>query len=354
MVQTVRPRSTMGGTIGGTIGGTLGGAIDGGGTLDHNLELLGQELHTLLERVDPARWRPQTRATAQDAMARLRGRALAVRQQLRQPSTNTDADALIQVLETVELATAQPDLDAVDVVTLRSRLTAAYDALGIALRARTIATPRNRPTNYLRNLYHIGNAIAVLLLIEVLVERQGMIATAAAFAGFAWSAEILRRVSPAVNRLLMRGFGVVAHPDEHWTINSATWMTTALLIVSLSFALPACTVAVMVLGLGDPAAAIIGRRFGRTRLRGRRTLEGALAFVAFAASAAAAALASFHPELSVGAVSAMALGGALPAAIAELFAGDYVLAGRRFHLDDNFAIPLTAALGASAAAALLG
>lgn len=331
-----------------------GGALDGGRPqLERNLELLGQELHALLERVDPARWRPQTRAAAQEAMARLRRRVATVRQQLPAARAPTDADELLRALDTVEQATAQPDLDAVDVVTLRSRLTAAYDALGLALRARTIATPRNRPTNYLRNLYHIGNAIGVLLLIEVLVDRTGMIATAAAFATFAWTAETLRRTSPAVNQLLMRAFGVVAHPDEHWTINSATWMTTALLIVALTFTLPACAVAVMVLGFGDPAAAVIGRRFGRTRLRGRRTLEGALAFVAFAASAAAAALAIFHPDLGGGAIAAMALGGAVPAAIAELFAGDYVVAGRRFHLDDNFAIPLTAAVGASVAAALL-
>lgn len=328
-------------------------ALDSGvEQLERNLELLGQDLHALLERVDPARWRPQTRAAAMEAMANLRRRASAVRQQLRQQRAPTDADDLLRVIETVEEATDQPDLEAVDVLTLRSRLTSAYDALGVALRARTIATTRNRPTNYLRNLYHIGNALGVLILIELLVDRPGMIATSAAFAVSAWSAELLRRSSPRVNGWLMRAFGFVAHPDEHWTINSATWMTTALLMVALSAPLPSCTVSVMVLGFGDPAAAVIGRRFGRTRLRGRRTLEGALAFVAFAAAAAATALAVFHPELGAGAIAALAFGGAIPAAVAELFAGDYVVGGRRLHLDDNFAIPLTAALGASVAAAL--
>ncbi len=318
---------------------------------DEALRQLSLDLHATLERLDPARLRSPSRVAAREAVRSLAVRATALRARLATAATPT-RPALEAACD--DLVAADADADAGhDLRAVRERLTAAYDALGRALAKRTITTPRNRPTNYLRNLYHVGNSVAILLLINVLVDRTGMLTVAIAFAASAWSCELLRRRSPAINRLLMRLFGVVAHPDEHWTVNSATWMATALLIVATLCPLPACAVAVAVLGFGDPAAALVGRRFGTLRLRGSRTLEGTLAFFAVGAAAAAAALALWHPTLGVD-VLWVAAAGALPAALAELFAGDLHVGGTKVHVDDNFVVPVVAAAGATAALALLG
>ena len=318
---------------------------------DEALRQLSLELHATLERLDPARLRSHSRAAAREAVRSLAVRASAVRDRLATATTAT-RPALVAACD--DLVAADADADAgKDLPAVRDRLTAAYDALGRALAKRTIATPRNRPTNYLRNLYHVGNGVAILLLIEVLVDRTGMLAVATGFAASAWSCEFLRRRSPVINRLVMRLLGTVAHPDEHWTINSATWMTTALLIVATLCPLAASAVAVAVLGFADPAAALIGRRFGSLRLRGSRTLEGTLAFFGVGTAAAAAALTLWHPALGVHALW-VAAAGALPAALAELFAGDLRVGSVTLHIDDNFAIPVAAAAGATAALALLG
>jgi dolichol kinase len=152
-----------------------------------------------------------------------------------------------------------------------------------------------------------------------------------------------RRRSPAVNAKLMALFAPVAHPHERHGINSATFYVTALLLLGLFAPQRAAEVGVVVLGLADPAAGLIGRRFGRTRLRANRSLEGTLGFVVVGALAAAGWLALVHaPALPVLAVLAVVAG--VSGALTEL-------ASTR--LDDNFTIPVAVAAAVSAAQVFL-
>jgi dolichol kinase len=204
----------------------------------------------------------------------------------------------------------------------------------------------SRPANHTRSAVHALSGILALLALQHLVTTSRMMVfLALAFAVWAWSMEIGRRQSPAVNRLLMKVFGPIAHPHEHHRVNSATWYCTALLALSLTASPMACSLAVIVLGIGDPAAALIGRRWGRTRLASGRSLEGSLGFVFAAALAACVTLGVYYPALGFGEMAALAFGAAFAGAIAEL-----LTAG----LDDNLVIPLAAAAGATLVAAAFG
>ena len=99
------------------------------------------------------------------------------------------------------------------------------------------------------------------------------------------------------------------------------------------------------LGVGDPVAGLIGRRWGRTKLVGGRSLEGSLAFVAAGGIAAAIALIAYYPTLSLGVIAALAFTAALAGALAELLVRK---------VDDNFSIPVAAGAGCSLVAGLLG
>jgi dolichol kinase len=59
---------------------------------------------------------------------------------------------------------------------------------------------------------------------------------------------------------------LLGHILLHWFEFSAIWMLSGWLSVT----------AVMVASIGDGAAAIIGMRFGKHRIKGNRTLEGAI------------------------------------------------------------------------------
>ena len=203
-----------------------------------------------------------------------------------------------------------------------------------------------RPANYARSLVHALSGLVALLVIQhVLVTPLAMIGTAAVFCAWAWSMEIGRRRSPAVNVFLMKVFGPIAHAHETHRVNSATWYCTALLALALTASPMACSLAVIVLGVGDPAAAFIGRRWGRTRLASGRSLEGSLGFVAVAGLAATATLLAYYPDIGLAEVIVLAFVSALAGAVAELLTAT---------LDDNLVIPLAAAAGASIVAAAWG
>ena len=135
-------------------------------------------------------------------------------------------------------------------------------------------------------------------------------------------------------------FGRVAHPHEHYSVNSATWYVTALVVLAVLASPATAAVAVLVLAIADPAAAVVGRKLGRTRLVGDRSLEGSLAFVVAGFAAAWVTLSVFHAELLPSSAFAVAIAASTTGAIGEQLSGP---------LDDNLVVPLAAAIGAEAA-----
>lgn len=221
----------------------------------------------------------------------------------------------------------------------------AYEALVASLRGMTLTAPAPlRPTNYKRNAFHISCGLSVAVLTEVLPSRLWLILPPLAFALFAWGCEVSRRIWPSVNTRLMRFFGPVAHAHEHHRVNSATWFITATLILGIGFPRFAAAAGVAVLGLADPSAALIGRKYGRIKLHANRSLQGTLAFFAVGLAAAFGVLSLCHTGTGL-AKLATAAAAALAGAIAELYTE---------RLDDNFTIPLAAAAAAAGVGALVG
>ncbi len=220
----------------------------------------------------------------------------------------------------------------------------AYEAFAALVRKSGHAAPSLRPSNPLRAAFHVTGGTSAALMVEYVLPPDWLLPAAALIATLAWSMELTRRRSHRANRLLMWVFGPVAHAHEAWRINSATWFSTALVAVALIGSPLAALVGFLVLGWADPAAGIIGRRFGRTPLIHGRTLEGTLTFALVGTIVSFAALRLWHPELRPMQAVLVASAGALPAAMAELLA-------RR--IDDNLAIPVAAALGVVAATTLI-
>lgn len=191
-----------------------------------------------------------------------------------------------------------------------------------------------RPENLYRSAHHALASVGTLLLIEMVLDHRGAVIAATSFAAFAWALELSRRTFPAWNTVLMRAMGLIAHRHETTGINSATWMGTGLAIIAPFFAQPTLALAVITIGLGDPAAGFVGRRYGRHKLMHDRTLEGSIAYVVVSFLAGWAALSWWHPSLGAQAVAAAAVA-AVAGAVTELFC-------RR--VDDNFAVPIVVSL----------
>lgn len=299
---------------------------------------LAAELHNLLDRIEPAGW-------SEDRAREVRARISSVQGHIAALMSDEAASVCEASLASLDAAITQA-LPGDDVagstasawVRFANQLHPAYEGLLRAVAPDAAGGRTLRPTNYTRNLFHMVGAAAVIVLLNLLPNRTALVAAALAVTIPAWIVEYLRRSHPGFNDWMMWLFGPVAHAHERFRANSASWYATALTILAVTAPLPAAMLGVAVLGFGDPFAAIVGRRFGRTPIRAGRTLEGSLAFVSLGWLAGVAALTVFAPDVPNRVV--VALVAAVVGALAELFS---------FNLDDNLTIPLGAALGATIA-----
>ena len=316
---------------------------------------IAQELYAIIKALESSKWR----AELDSIQDRLRQLGTRLRRAIESVDQDAESDsALTQLVQRLKalytlIEEARPEIDprgrAMQLKSAwrayRKKLVPEYEALAASLKMQDIHLTSLRPTNYSRNVFHVGSAICVMLLIEVFMTSNQLAWLAGSAAAMGWTLEIARRRSRQVNELLMWVLGPVAHPHERHRVNSSTWYTTALLILSLTVGPMLGALAVIVLGAADPAAAIVGRKFGRTKLLADRTLEGTSAFVVAGTLASLVVMAIFHPDLSW--TQMLLIGGA-----ASLVGGIAELVSKR--IDDNFSIPLAAAAGGAIAAIALG
>ncbi len=216
----------------------------------------------------------------------------------------------------------------------RAALVPVYERYAASLRHLDIHLPSLRPTNYARNIYHVANALFALGCLLVLTEMQVMM-FALGMMTLAWTLEVGRRIVPRLNDFLMALMGRIAHPHEAWRVNSATWYATACVILASMWDLKVASIGVAVLGFADPAAAIVGRRYGRLQLVNGRTLEGSLTFLGVGTVVTWLWMMTAW-SVAAGLAFKMAFMGSIFGCIAELFS-------RR--IDDNLSIPVASAVG---------
>ena len=295
------------------------------------------DLYQLLRALDPARWQEDIARRAPSELADIHSRIDAMLADARWDQ-GIPAGLRDTLRALAALLAAAPTSAALKAAwnEFRLALLPIYEELVANLKRLDVHVPSLRPTNYARNLLHLSSGLGVFALIQHALTERTMLVLAILAASAAWGLEISRRLIPRVNDLCMMVLGRFAHPHETWRVNSSTWFATAMLGVALTGEKMLAALAVIILATADPAAAIIGRRFGRIKLINGRSLEGTLAFAVVGTLAGAAALELYYPQ-PIGRALALAGGAAVLAAAAELLS-------RR--VDDNLSIPLSAAAGA--------
>jgi len=192
-----------------------------------------------------------------------------------------------------------------------------------------------KPKNYWRNLFHISCGSLGVFLYQFVFSRDQILWVGGSVLTLFILMEVSRRTSPAINRWYLDGlFGRISRPNEAHRIPAATWFMAALFLGVLILPQHAIELGTLALAFGDPAASIVGKRWGKTKLVGEKTIVGTVAFVV--AAMAAGVLFLFligKPELWT-LVPAVALAGAT----AEVFCD---------RIDDNFTIPLAGGIAAA-------
>ncbi|MDT0633106.1 SEC59/DGK1/VTE5 family protein [Rubrivirga sp. S365] len=191
-------------------------------------------------------------------------------------------------------------------------------------------------TELKRKAIHLG---ALVLPASILVlPRPLVLGALTALAVLAVALDVAQQKVPAVRRVLIdRAFGWMMRPEELGTggrivFNGAVWMFLAAAACAWLFPPGVAAASLAMLMVGDGAAAVVGRRFGRTRWPGSpKSVEGSAAY-ALTAFAVGAAIAAWPPA-ELGLV-ACAVGAVVGAAVEAL----------PIPVNDNVRVPLVVGL----------
>lgn len=171
--------------------------------------------------------------------------------------------------------------------------------------------------------------------------RPAALAAGLPLALLAAGADVLRARSEPFAAFINRWFGWMMRAEERPPVpapvvfNGATWVLVTAVLLALLVPLAVGMPAFIAFMLGDAAAALVGRRFGRHRWPGTsRTVEGSLAFLA------TAALVLLVLPLVAGATVVAPSAGAALGVAAAMAAAE----GAPLPVNDNVAVPLVGAL----------
>ena len=196
-----------------------------------------------------------------------------------------------------------------------------------------------------RKAIHLG---ALVLPAAILVlPRPTALAGLTALAVLAVALDVARQRVPAVRRLLVdRAFGWMMRPEEipaeggRLVLNGAAWMCVSAATCAWLYPPGVAAAALAMLMVGDGAAAVVGRRVGRTKWPGSpKSVEGSVAYAAFAFLIGLAVVAWPGSGLSVGVCALGAVAGAALEAVP-------------IPLNDNIRVPVLSGLAMAAAGAL--
>ena len=189
-----------------------------------------------------------------------------------------------------------------------------------------------KPRNLDRSFVHMCLGLFGVLMYELVLTRGLALLVLLAMTGFFMTLEVTRRIWPGWNTVLVeKVFGRISRPRELNGITSSSWYISALLLMVFLVPQPAVEVGVLVLAFGDPAASLIGKRFGRRKLWGDRTAVGSAAFVVVSFLAAMTFLFLAPYGLSMLSRLSLAATVAVAGALTELVSDT---------IDDNFTIPV--------------
>jgi len=177
-----------------------------------------------------------------------------------------------------------------------------------------------------RRLYHLLGVPIALVYWWGFGEENRITAVLILFVFFLGSLalDIMKWRSASVRQWMTDRLGAIVVPRDMENLNSTSWYLLGCMVTIALFSAPAAVCGILVLAVGDNAASIIGRLWGRHRI-GNKSIEGTAAFL----------LVGFFVGLPFG-LPLAAFAAALAGSLAELFIE---------RIDDNLTVPFFAALG---------
>lgn len=180
-----------------------------------------------------------------------------------------------------------------------------------------------KDSHYPRKVFHAlaGAAIPSAYYFAILpqvVLTWIVLTIAAAWIGL----DVLRLRNASLNEMFTRVLRPLLKRKEAHSLTGSSYLLGGSALALLLYPQVVMMTTLFFIALGDPAAAVVGKRFGRTRFSNGRSLEGSLAMFATCL---------FVAHWLGGFTWSVSAVGALIAAVTELYSGK---------IDDNITVPL--------------
>ena len=157
--------------------------------------------------------------------------------------------------------------------------------------------------------------------IYIVLDKSTMISIAGSLVGIAVIVEFLKWVSESFREMFYRFFeSILRRHERKGAITGATYYLISTFLCIVFFDKDIAIVSIFFIVLGDTAAALVGKAWGRIKLIGNKSLEGSIACFTVCA-----VISLFWIDPVVG------LTGAFVASLAELLP---------LRIDDNLTVPL--------------
>lgn len=185
------------------------------------------------------------------------------------------------------------------------------------------AVEKTRGLQPWRRVFHAANGSLVVLALTVFgLPAPTAILVLGVILALSLTLDVLRLLDPKFNVLFFRAFSFLASPREEKKLASSTWYALSALLVLAVFPKAYALAGILVLAWADPAANVVGRRWGKIPFM-QGTVLGTTAFAA-AALLALLIFVPWKPAIIVAVVAAM-------------------VEASPIDLDDNLIVPLTVA-----------
>lgn len=200
------------------------------------------------------------------------------------------------------------------------------------MRLTVLGRERSLP-HFERKFYHAVMGILCFSLHAFVLTREQSLLALGVIGGTFVVLDLIRLRFPQVNDLALKYFGKIMRRDELKSVSGNSFYIVGLFLIVLVFPAPVVSLSVLYLALGDPTAAMVGSLYGRHKLIGKKSWEGAIAN--FAVSSFATLLVAFLLfSLPAHRAVILAVVGGLVSMAAELCP---------LPVDDNFSIPVISA-----------